>query len=155
MANPNFAHEGGGALVDSVISTAGVAYTKAAGFPVPSAGAYDASAPQLVELAGVTVFIPLSAVDVSAEVTIWTPASGKKFRLMGYVITQAVATGDVALKDDTGGTTILVIPANALGLVQVSPGLGQGIPSAAANNVLTATGVSTELLSGYVFGREE
>lgn len=100
------------------------------------------------------VFKPLSAVVITTETTIWTPASGKKFRLMGFVITQGVATGDVTLKDNTGGTTILVIPATPTG--QPLPfGMGNGILSAAVNNVLTATGASTETISGFVYGTEE
>jgi hypothetical protein len=102
-----------------------------------------------------TKFVTLSAVDISSEATVWAPASGKKFRLLGYVITQGTLTGNVTLKDNTAGTTILVIPAHTVGIAQVSPPLGDGILSAAANNVLTATGVNTETISGYIFGVEE
>jgi hypothetical protein len=101
------------------------------------------------------VFKPLSAVVITAETTIWTPTAGKKFRLMGYAITQGVATGAITLKDNTAGTTILVIPPNTIGVHQLSPAMGNGILSAAANNVLTATGVVTETITGYVFGTEE
>lgn len=101
------------------------------------------------------IFKPLSAVLITAETTIWTPAAGKKFRLMGYAITQGAATGAVTLRDNTAGTTILVIPPNTVGVVQLSPAMGNGILSAAANNVLTATGVATETITGYVFGTEE
>jgi hypothetical protein len=104
---------------------------------------------------GPTVWKTLSAVDISSEATIWTPASGKKFRLMGYVITQGTLTGNVTLKDDTAGTTILVIPAHTVGIAQVSPPMGEGILSSTADHVLTATGASTETISGYVFGTEE
>ena len=102
-----------------------------------------------------TVFKPLSAVVVTAETTVWTPATGKKFRLMGYAITQGVVTGAVTLKDGTAGTTILIIPPNTIGVVQLSPNLGAGILSATVNKVLTATGASTETVTGYLFGTEE
>ena len=102
-----------------------------------------------------TTFVPLSAVDISSEATVWTPAGGKKFRLLGYVITQGTLTGDVILRDDTAGTTILVIPAQTVGIAQVSPPLGDGILSATADHVLTAEGESTETISGYLFGVEE
>jgi hypothetical protein len=101
------------------------------------------------------VFKSLSAVVVTTETTIWTPTSGKKFRLMGFCLAQGVATGAVTLKDNTAGTTILVIPQNTVGVAVCSPVLGNGILSAAANNVLTATGASTETLTGFVFGTEE
>lgn len=101
------------------------------------------------------VFKNLSAVVITSETTIWTPAAGKKFRLMGFVLTQGVVTGAITLKDNTAGTTILVIPQHTLGDVQQSPPMGNGILSAAAGNVLTATGASTETITGYVFGTEE
>lgn len=102
-----------------------------------------------------TVFKSLSAVVITSETTIWTPTAGKKFRLMGFILAQGVATGAVTLKDNTAGTTIFIIPPNTIGVTLVSPPMGNGILSAAANNVLTATGVSTETLTGVVFGTEE
>jgi hypothetical protein len=100
------------------------------------------------------IFKPLLAVAITAETTIWTPAAGKKFRLMGFVITQGTLTGNVTLRDNTAGTTILVIPASVVGNSLYVP-LGNGILSAAANNVLTAQGAATETISGFVFGTEE
>ena len=101
-----------------------------------------------------SVFKSLAAVLITAQTTIWTPAAGKKFRLMGFVITQGVLAGNVTLKDNTGGTTILVIPSTPIGQPLSVP-LGNGILSAAANNVLTATGSATETISGFVYGCEE
>lgn len=103
-----------------------------------------------------TTFKNFSDAAIGAgEVAIWTPAAGKKFRLMGYVVTQGVATGLVTLRDNTAGTTILTIPPHTIGVALAGPNMGNGILSAAANNVLTAQGVATETLSGYVFGTEE
>jgi hypothetical protein len=110
----------------------------------------------VVALAGEpTVFKPLLAVDISSEVAIWTPESGKKFRLLGFVITQGTLTGDVTLRDDTGGSTLLVIPAAPVGQ-PLTVSLGRvGLLSGAADRVLTAQGASTETLSGFVYGVEE
>lgn len=101
------------------------------------------------------IFKSLSTVTITAETTIWTPAAGKKFRLMGYAVTQGVVTGAITLRDGVAGIIILVIPQNTIGVVQISPPMGNGILSAAVNNVLTATGVATETITGYVFGTEE
>jgi len=101
------------------------------------------------------VFKTLSAVVITSETTIWTPATGKKFRLMGLWITQGVVTGAVTLKDNTAGTTIFIIPQNTIAVAMAPIYLGNGILSAAANNVLTATGASTETITGVVFGTEE
>lgn len=100
------------------------------------------------------VFTSLNAVSVASEVTIWTPTAGKKFRLMGFCITQGTLAGNITLKDNTAGTTILIIPA-AVVQTPLVVSLGNGILSAAANNVLTATGSATETISGFVYGTEE
>jgi hypothetical protein len=50
MANPNFVHEGGGALADSIIAANGTALTRAAGSrQVPSTGGFDNSGPTLIQ----------------------------------------------------------------------------------------------------------
>jgi hypothetical protein len=100
-------------------------------------------------------FIPLNAVSVNAEATLWTPASGKRFRLLGYSLAQGTAAGAVIIKDNTAGTTILIIPKNTLDIPQISPPMGKGILSAAPGNVLTGTGVATETLTGFLYGTEE
>lgn len=101
------------------------------------------------------VYKTLSAVVITSETTIWTPAAGKKFRLMGICVTQGVATGAVTLKDNTAGTTILIVPQNTIGVYECIQLPGNGILSATAANVLTATGASTETLTGFVYGTEE
>ncbi|MGI8551308.1 MAG: hypothetical protein ACR2PL_11070 [Dehalococcoidia bacterium] len=100
------------------------------------------------------VFKALSAVSVASEATIWTPASGKKVRVMGFLLSSSVA-GSVTLRDNTAGTIIAVVPCGTAGVGVPSPALGNGILSAAANNVLTATGPAASALSGMVYGTEE
>jgi len=102
-----------------------------------------------------TKFVNLNAVSIAAEATIWTPTSGRRFRLMGYVLESGTIGGNVLLKDNTAGSTIMVVPFGAANGVIVAPPMGNGILSAAVNNVLTATGTATQTLSGYVFGTEE
>lgn len=99
-------------------------------------------------------FKPQDAVAVGTEATIWTPAAGKKFRLMGGVLAVATAAGAVKLRDNTAGTIIAVIPTLTLN-DPVPFELDQGILSAVANNVLTAQGAATAVLHGIVFGTEE
>jgi hypothetical protein len=100
------------------------------------------------------VFTTLSAVAIGSEATIWTPASGKKFRLMGFVLASGTVGGGVTLKDNTAGITIFIVPTLTVSS-PVHAVLGNGILSAAANNVLTATGIATETLTGTVWGTEE
>lgn len=100
------------------------------------------------------VFKTLAAVSVTAATPVagWTPAAGKKFRLMGFMLSLSVA-GAVILKD--GATELIrtcLMPAGA-GLA--SPGLGNGILSAAANNVLNLDVTATGTVTGFLFGTEE
>ena len=99
------------------------------------------------------VFKTVNAVVITAAATLWTPAAGKRFRLMGFLLAQGVVTGAVTLAD--GGATIFIIPPNTIGLVIPPPALGNGILSAAANNALTAIGAATETLTGTIWGTEE
>jgi hypothetical protein len=106
-----------------------------------------------LEILAADVFQSFSALAITAEATLWTPTSGKKFVLMGFVITQNTLAGDITLKDGTGGATILTIPATPVGQPLAVP-LGAGITSATADNLLRAIGVATETISGFVYGRE-
>jgi len=101
----------------------------------------------------IVIFKPQSSVAIGAEATVWTPAAGKKFRFMGFSITSDVS-GNVTFRDNTAGTIIWVEPCLA-GQPISSPPMGNGILSAAANNVLTATGPAASHLSGTLFGTEE
>ena len=97
----------------------------------------------------------LAALAITTEADVWVPTSGKKFRLMGFVITQNTLTGDIALKDGTGLATILTVPATPVGQ-PLTLNLGAtGILSGAVNRHLTATGTATETISGFVWGCEE
>lgn len=101
-----------------------------------------------------TVFKAFSGALITAETAIWTPTAGKKFRLMGFVVTQGVLTGDITVRDGTGLATILVIPATVIGQ-PLSFSMGNGILSGAINRVLTFQGAATETVSGFVYGTEE
>ena len=102
----------------------------------------------------ITTSIAVSAVSIASEATIWTPASGKKFRLMGGVLALTGAAVNTTIKDGSGGPTILTLPTLSLNGV-VPFDLGQGILSAAVNNPLRAVGTALSVLNGAVWGREE
>jgi hypothetical protein len=89
----------------------------------------------------------------TTETTIWTPASGKKFRLLRLVLTVS-AQSILTFKDNTAGSTILVLEPAAN--VPLSIDLGSlGIFSATADNVLTVTRATSATLQGFVAGTEE
>jgi hypothetical protein len=100
------------------------------------------------------VFKPVSLGAGTAETTIWTPAAGKKFRLMGFVLTTDVAS-TLTFKDNTGGTTIFTSRGGVNTPVVLTPANSNGILSAAANNVLTVTRGTSAALDGTLYGCEE
>ena len=102
----------------------------------------------------ITTSIAVSAVNIASEATIWTPTSGKKFRLMGGVLALTGAAVNTTIKDGSGGATILTLPTLSLNGV-VPFDLGQGILSAAADKPLRAVGTALSVLNGAVWGREE
>jgi hypothetical protein len=101
-----------------------------------------------------STFKTIAAVAVTAgtPVTVWTPGAGKKFRLMGFMLSLSVA-GSVLLKD--AGTEILRTPLMAAGVGLASPPMVNGILSAVANNVLQVDASASGSVSGFVFGTEE
>lgn len=98
------------------------------------------------------IFKSQNAVAVATETTVWTPAAGKKFRLMRLVVASSVA-GNLVFRDGTAGTIIAVVPTLAGAPIYLD--FGNGILSAAANNLLTCTGPAASTLSGMIYGTEE
>lgn len=103
---------------------------------------------------GATVFKPISLTAATAETTIWTPTAGKKFRLMGYILTTGAAS-TLTFKDGTGGTTIFISRGTTDQPQLFQPSQTNGILSAAANNLLTVTRGTSATLDGTVWGTEE
>ena len=104
-----------------------------------------------------SVFKPVKAVSVTAgtPVLVWTPAIGKKFRVMGYALSLSVA-GSIIFEDTTGaGNEFLRTPLLAAGVGQNSPNIGNGYLSLAANNALYIDVSASGTISGYVYGTEE
>lgn len=101
------------------------------------------------------VFVTVNAVSIAAEATLWTPTSGKKFRLMGGLLTSTGAAGNIIVKDGSGGSTIFLIPNTLVGTPFLFNLPGNGLLSATANNLLRAIGVASQVLNGTLWGREE
>lgn len=93
-----------------------------------------------------------AAVVAGTPQTIWTPAAGKKFRLMVAQLSLSVA-GQIFLKDS--GTTILRSPQLQAGATWTVPPIGNGILSAAAGNVLQVDVSANGNVGGFVAGTEE
>lgn len=100
-----------------------------------------------------SAFKPISLSAATTETTIWTPTTAKKFRLIRLILTAGAQTV-LTFKDNTAGTTILIVElgANVPFTVELGP---NGILSAAANNVLTVTRGTSATLNGTIVGTEE
>ena len=102
------------------------------------------------------VYKIITGAVINPEATVWTPAAGKKFRLLGFYLVSGAAAGSILFKDGTGGTTIFSVPNNGVTAGQYVALPGIGILSATANNVLTATGSgASQTITGTIFGTEE
>ena len=87
--------------------------------------------------------------------TIWTPASGKTVRLLGWVLSSSVAAALEFQDSGSAGTVRLQTPLLAAAGVHSSPHLGEGYKLAAADNTLNLDVTANATVSGMVFGVEE
>jgi hypothetical protein len=104
-------------------------------------------------------FIPVKNVSVTANtpVSVWTPANGKKFHLMGFALSLSVA-GYIMLEDGSGGSSAEFIrtPAMAAGAGMTSMGnMGNGYASTTANNQLYMDVSASGNINGFLIGTEE
>ena len=99
--------------------------------------------------------VDLSAVSITSIATVWTPTSGKKFRLMGGSISVSAAVS-VLFEDNSAGAGNFVWRTPKLFIdTPYNFDLGNGKLSAAANNVLKATSSAAATITGTIYGVEE
>lgn len=99
------------------------------------------------------VFKVVALTAATAETTIWTPASGKKARVMVGWFTASAQTL-LTFKDGTGLTTILALEV-AANQPFTLPNIGNGILSGAADRLITVTRGTSAILNGVIGGTEE
>lgn len=99
------------------------------------------------------VFVAINAISAASEVTLWTPASGKKFKLLGGIISYTGAASNVRLKDGNAGSTIFTLP-NTLLSTPFQFNIPGGITSGKINNTLRAIGTTLQFLNGTLYGKE-
>lgn len=118
---------------------------------------YDALAANWERLRVCNVFKQVATVAIGAIATVWTPAAGKKFNLMGGFISVSAAVS-VLFEDNAAASFVYQTPmleANKPYFFTVGGANSNGIVSAAANNVLKATASGAANLLGTLFGTEE
>ncbi len=97
-----------------------------------------------------TQFIQLKAQAVTAgtPVSVFTPTSGKKFRILSYHLSLSVA-GSI-LFEDTTGVEVLRTPLLPSATGQAAPSMGNGYLSSAANNQLFLDVSASGSVSGWI-----
>jgi hypothetical protein len=93
------------------------------------------------------------SLTLNTDAGIWTPAAGKRFRLMRITAWASVAAA-LLLKDGAAGTVIAATGVAAGGAPMVVD-FGQGILSGLADRVLNINPSASTVLWGVVMGTEE
>lgn len=97
----------------------------------------------------------MSAVTITTITTLWTPTSGKKFRLMGGILSVSAACS-VLLEDNSAGAGNFIVRTPKLAAdAAYNFDLGNGFLSAAANNLLKGTSSAAAAITGTLYGTEE
>lgn len=99
------------------------------------------------------VFKPQKTVAIGSIATVWTPATGKKIRLMGGCISVSAAVS-ILFEDNAAGTDVFQTP-KLLADTPYNFDLGNGKVLSAVNRVLKATSSGAANLIGTLYGKEE
>lgn len=100
-------------------------------------------------------FIDANAITAGTEEVVWTPASGKTIRLLGWHLSSSAAAALEFQDSGASGTVIAQTPLLATAGVHDSPSLGRGVKLAANDNTLKLDVTANSTISGMIFGVEE
>jgi len=112
---------------------------------------YDGTTADMLRIANVFKSVDVSAKS-SATTAPWTPASGKKFRLMGGLLSAEDAE-TLTLVQGSSETTVFKI--DVLDEAPIYFDLGQGILGSTADGTLSINSGSGTTVVGVLFGMEE
>ncbi len=116
-------------------------------------GVSDGASIQVQRAANVFKYADAAALG---DNVVWTPAAGKKFRLMGVVIQCGAVATDVYLKDGAAQISpVLKLAANQLVSLDGVFARSNGLLSAVANNVLNINLSAANPVGVWVSGTEE
>lgn len=117
---------------------------------------YNGAAGTWVPVRAIITFKDMSAVNIATIATVWTPASGKRIRLLRIVLSVTVAAS-VLFEDNAAGAANFLFrtPALIVGTPYMFDFGDNGRLLAAANNVLKATASVASVITGTLMGVEE
>ena len=95
------------------------------------------------------------AITAATPVTIWTPASRKTVRLLGWTLSSSAAAALEFQDSAAAGVVIAQTPLLAIAGIDKENDIGDGIPLSAADGTLELDVTATATISGMVWGIEE
>jgi len=95
------------------------------------------------------------AITAGTPVTVWTPASDKTVRLLGWSLSSTAGAALEFQDSAAAGTVISQSPLLAAAGVHSLQDIGEGVALTAADNTLELDVTVTSTVSGMVFGVEE
>lgn len=137
-----------------VASTAGGDAVTGSGIMPAALWEWNGASFDRVRTANTFKIVAAVAITAGTGATIWTPAAGKKFRVLGYTFS-ASAAASLILCDNVVGTPVFRGPLLAAAGIDNQYNIGNGILSAAANNVLKLDVSANATVTGTVWGTEE
>ncbi len=142
------------AVAGQLLNNAGADGNALANVLIIALGGFNGATVDREYLPSVYKNVAAVAVTASTPVAIWTPATGKKFHLMGWNLSLSVA-GSIIFKDG-GNSSAEIIRAGAMpiGQANVSPWFGNGFTGAAAAGALQIDVTASGTVNGFVFGVE-
>lgn len=113
--------------------------------------------PQGVKLPVPDVFkvIDANAITAGTEEIVWTPASGKTIRLLGWRLSSSAAAS-IQFQDSASSAVVIAqTPVLAAAGIDDRESLGRGVVLASPGNTLKIDVSANSTISGIVFGVEE
>jgi hypothetical protein len=95
------------------------------------------------------------AIVAGTPAVVWTPAAGKKVRLLGWFLSSSAAAALEFQDSGAAGTVIAQTPLLAAAGVHNAESIGEGKVLTAADNTLKLDVTANATVSGMVFGVEE
>jgi hypothetical protein len=135
------------------------AYTNSIGrlFTFAALSGFNGSTWDRIRIANVFKTRTDASITAGTPATIWTPSSGKKFRLLGLSLSLSVA-GQIIFKDGGAADAVILMSPKlaAAGIWTIGrDDIGNGLLGAAADGVLKVDVSGTGNVGGSVWGTEE
>ena len=111
--------------------------------------------PVVTPVPNIFKIIDANAILAGTEEVVWTPASGRTIRLLGWSLSSSAVAALEFQDSAASGTVIAQTPLLATAGVHNAQNLGRGVALAAPDNTLKLDVTANSTISGMVYGVEE